>query len=380
MTFLYQLAVLGAPSDMQISTLSESLAQALVPFNLSLGHDVAWEILPTTFKPHQLQPAAAVFFADPLADTARLEELLQRGVPLLPVVSSLDKAAAELPAILQPLNHLSYADTGVDMIAATLLESVGLLPRQRRVFISYRRDEAATAATQLFNALVERQFDVFLDSQGTAPAAEEEALSWHRLYDADVLLMLDTPAYFEHRWTNAEFGRVLAKGISVLKVSWPDASASMRSATASVVKLAATDITPDSGRVADDALVRICQQLEEVRSQNHAVRSVNLISSIRIAIQAIGGKMLGVSAHRAVHLQLPDGEQLTVYPTAGVPVPFDLQAAVMHTPGQPVAVVYDPIGLHQEGLTHLDWLKTHTQSASWIKTTEADARFSKWGH
>jgi hypothetical protein len=386
MTFLYQLAVLGAPSEIQITMLSESLAQALAPFNLSLGHDVAWEILPTAFKPHQLQPAAAVFFADPLADPASLTdaaglaELLQRGVPVLPVVSSMDKATVELPEILRPLNHLSYADTSVDMIAAALLESVGLLRRQRRVFISYRRDEAATAATQLFNALVERQFDVFLDSQGTALAGEEESLSWHRLYDADVLLMLDTPAYFEHRWTNAEFGRVLAKGISVLKVSWPDAGASMRSATASVVQLAATDITPDAGRMAEDALVRICQQLEEVRSQNHAVRTVNLVSSIRIAIQAIGGKMLGVSAHKAVHLQLPGGEHLIVYPTAGVPVPFNLQEAVMHTPDQPVAVVYDPIGLHQQGLTHLDWLKTHTQSASWIKATEADVQFTKWGH
>jgi hypothetical protein len=380
MTFLYQLAVLGAPSEIQITLLSESLAQALAPYNLSLGHDVAWEILPAAFKPHQLQPAAAVFFADPLADTASLEELLQRGVPVLPVVSSVDRAPIELPERLWSLNHLSYADTSIDMIAAALLESVGLLRRQRRVFISYRRDEAATAATQLFNALVERQFDVFLDSQGTAPAAEEEALSWHSLYDADVLLMLDTPAYFEHRWTNAEFGRVLAKGISVLKVSWPDAGTSMRSATASVVKLAATDIMPDTGHMAEDALVRICQQLEEVRSQNQAVRTVNLVSSIRIAIQAIGGKMLGVSAHKAVHLQLPDGEHLTVYLTAGVPVPFNLQEAVMHTPDQPVAVVYDPIGLHQKGLTHLDWLKTHTQSASWIKATEADVQFTKWGH
>ncbi|MFD0913953.1 toll/interleukin-1 receptor domain-containing protein [Methylophilus luteus] len=378
MTFLYQLAVLGAPSQIQISKLSESLAQALAPLNLGLGHEVALEVLPATFKPHQLQPAAAVFFADVQADTDKLEELLQRGVPVLPVVSSLDHATIELPEILQPLNCLSDADT--DVIAASLLESVGLLPRQRRVFISYRRDEAATAATQLFNALVERQFDVFLDSQGTAPAAEEEALSWHNLYDADVLLMLDTPNYFENRWTNAEFGRVLAKGISVLKVSWPDAAASMRSSTASVLKLAATDFSPDAAHMAEQTLLRICQQLEEVRSQNHAVRAVNLVSSIRLAIQAIGGKMLGVSTHKAVHLQLPGGEHVTVYPTAGVPVPFNLQQAVMHTPGQPVAVVYDPIGLHQAGLTHLDWLKTHTQAASWIKATEADVQFSKWGH
>ncbi|MGP1717073.1 MAG: toll/interleukin-1 receptor domain-containing protein [Methylophilus sp.] len=380
MTLLYQLAVLGAPSQTQISALSEVIAQILATFNLRLGQDVAWEILPATFKPHQLQPAAAVFFAGPQANMANLEELLERGVPVLPVVSTADQAPIELPEILRPLNYLNYAAAGAEMIATTLLESVGLLARQRRVFISYRRDEAAEVATQLFNALVERQFDVFLDSQGTAPAAEVEALSWHRLYDSDVLLMLDTPTYFDNRWTNAEFGRVLAKGISVLKVSWPDAVATLRSATASIVKLSATDMTADPRRLAEDALARICQQLEEVRSQNHAVRSVNLLSSIRIAIQAIGGKILGVSAHKAVHVQLPNREQLTVYPTAGVPIPFNLEEAYTHTPSQSAAVIYDPVGLNQEGLQHLDWLKTHARATSWIKATEAGTQFAKWGH
>jgi hypothetical protein len=380
MTFLYQLAVLGAPTEVQLSTLSEGIAAALATFNLRLGHDVAWEVLPTTFKPHQLQPAAAVFFGGQPADIANLEELLERGVPILPVVSSVDQAHIELPAILQPLNYLSYLEAGAEAIATALLESVGLLRQHRRVFISYRRDEAAVVATQLFNVLSERQFDVFLDSQGTAPAEEVEALSWHRLYDSDVLLMLDTPDYFENRWTNAEFGRVLAKGISVMKVCWPDAANSLRSSTASVVQLSASDITPDSGRMAEDALANICQQLEEIRSQNHAVRSVNLISSIRIAIQAIGGKMLGMSAHKAVHLLLPNGEQLTVYPTVGVPVPFNLEEAYQYSPHHSVAVIYDPVGLHQEGLKHLDWLKTHVQAARWIKATEASAQFTKWRH
>lgn len=380
MTFLYQLAVLGAPSEIQVGALSESLADTLAQFNLRLGHDVGWEILPTTFQPHQLQPSAAVFFGGNQYDPANLEDLLSRGIPVIPVVSKADQLHTELPEILQRFSCLSYSEGGTSAIAAAMLESVGLLPQHRRVFISYRRDEAAEVAAQLCEALKDRQFDVFIDSQGTAPAGEVEALSWHRLYDSDVLLMLDTPTYFEKRWTNAEFGRVLAKGVSVLKVTWPDAEASLRSATASVVKLSEADITRDKGPVTSEAVVRICQQLEEVRSQNHAVRSVNLVSNIRIAIQTIGGKMLGVSVHKAVHLQLPDGGHLTVYPTVGVPVPFNLEEAVAHSPGQSVAVVYDPVGLQQQGIKHLDWLKTHAQPASWIKATEAGERFTNWGH
>jgi len=38
------------------------------------------------------------------------------------------------------------------------------LPAQRRVFVSYRRNESRDAAVQLFEELSARQFDVFLDT------------------------------------------------------------------------------------------------------------------------------------------------------------------------------------------------------------------------
>lgn len=380
MTFLYQLAVLGDPTNAQLDALSANMVSALGKFSLRLGHDVGWEVLPTTFKPHQLHPSAAVFFVGKHANLANLEELLKRGIPVLPVISGEERDQAALPKLLQPLNCLNYADGGAEYISAALLECVGLLAQQRRVFISYRRDEAAEAAMQLFDALSARHFDVFLDSHGTAPAAEVEALSWHRLYDSDVLLMLDTPAYFDNRWTSAEFGRVLAKGVSILRVGWPGTTPSLRSATACLNALSVADIHPESGRIGEDAIERICLQLEKVRGQNYAVRYVNLISRIRIAIQAIGGKMLGVGSHKAVHLELLTGEHLTVYPTAGVPTPFNLQDALSYAPDKSVAVVYDPVGLSAKSVRHLDWLETHEQSDRWIKATEASWEFKHWRH
>lgn len=381
MTFLYQLAVLGAPTESQICALNEHLKNALGKFNLRLGHEVLLDVLPATFKPHQLQPSAAVFFGGNNVALANLEELLERGVPVLPVVSQSNHYPSELPSVLQTLNTLDYAQGGAQLIANALLESVGLLAHQRRVFISYQRNEAHSAASQLYEALTARQFNVFLDTHGIETSEDAKALSWHKLYDSDVVLMLDTPSYFDDRWTNAEFGRVLAKGISVLRVNWPDVTGSRRSAITYMIKLDNQDIQLDSDGLEVDAVERICLKLEEVRSQNHAIRVVNMISNLRIAIQAIGGKMLGVSSHRAMHMQLPDGQRLTVYPTVGVPTPLLLEEALKHTSSsQSAAVVYDPVGLHQKSLHYLDWLKTHAQATSWIKATEAIQQFEQWGH
>lgn len=378
MPFLYQLAVLGKPSPAQISELENIVAHAVSMFNLRLGYEVEWNICPESFEPQQQRSAAAVFFGGENAPPANIAKLLARGIPLLPVTSDIGRVNLEIPAMLQPLNCLEYTAGGAQRVAAALLECVGLLPRQRRVFVSYRRGEAREAALQLFDTLSARLFDVFLDTHGIPPAEDFQTMLWHRLCDSDVLLMLDTPGYFESRWTSAEFGRALAKGISVLRVGWPDATPSTRTATASRAELLPDEVDLATGRLSEEAVERICLQLEDVRSQSHAVRSVNLVSNIRNAIETIGGQVIGVGANKAVHIRLPDGRNVVVYPTVGVPTSTTLHDASSNSPDQSVAVLYDHVGLHPRWLGHLDWLGQHIHSARWVKASEAGWQFADW--
>ncbi len=88
--------------------------------------------------------------------------------------------------------------------------------------------------------------------------------------------------------------------------------------------------------------------------------------------------MLGVGMHRAVHLSLPDGRRLAVYPTVGVPTSTTLHDASQNSPNQSVAVVYDHVGLHPRWLEHLDWLGQHIQSARWVRACEAGWKFADW--
>ena len=378
MSVLYQLALLGKPTANQISEIEEFIGKAVGMFNLRLGHEVGWEVCPHEFNPDQQRSSAAAFFGGDDRPLANVAKLLARGIPLIPVASDVNLVSSEIPALLQRLNCLAYAAGGPQRVASALLECAGLLPRQRRVFVSYRRGEAREAALQLFDALSARLFDVFLDTHGIAPAVDFQTMLWHRLCDSDVLLMLDTPGYFESRWTSAEFGRALAKGISVLRVGWPDTTPSARTATASRAELLPEEIDPTTGRIAEVAVERICLQLEEVRSQSHAVRSVNLVSNLRNAIQSIGGQVVGVGANRAIYAQLPDGRNVVVYPTVGVPTSSTLHDASTNSPDQSVAVVYDHVGLHPKWLGHLDWLGEHIHSAKWVKASEAGWQFADW--
>ena len=371
MSVLYQLAVLGEPSDEQVNELEQIVAQAVLLFGLRLGHEVGWEVRPAAFNPDQQKSSAAVFYGATNAPLANVAHLLQRGVPILPVASETGRVAEEIPELLRPLNCLAYNAGGAQRVATALLECAGLLPRQRRVFVSYRRGEAREAALQLFDAFSARLFDVFLDTHGIPPAEDFQTMLWHRLCDSDVLVMLDTPGYFESRWTSAEFGRALAKGISVLRIGWPDSTPSVRTGTAE-------EVDAGTGRLADDAIERICIQLEAVRSQSHAVRSVNLVSNLRNAVETIGGQVTGVGLNKAVYIQLPDSREVVVYPTVGVPTSTTLHDASANSPDRSVAVVFDHVGLHPRWLEHLDWLGGHIRTARWVKASEAGWQFADW--
>lgn len=371
MAALYQLAVLGAPTQAQINALEQCIKKALQAFGLSLGEDVRWEILPAEFKPHQLQPSAVVFFGNAAASTGNLAELLERGIPVIPVASSFNRAGVELPELLRPFDHLDYSAGGAELIAAALLESVGLLTQQRKVFLSFCREELSEAGTQLFEALSAKHFEVFLDHDDNTGDSQFGYQLWHRLCDSDVLLMLDTPTYFERRWTNAEFGRALAKGVSVLRVSWPASAPSSRASTASLVQLLNDEIDADSRQLQERTLQRICLKLEEVRSQSYAVRYVNLRSKIRIAAEASDGKLIGIGAHQMAYVQLANGKQLRIRLTLGVPT-FNIQDL-----SQSDALLYDHIGLHPAWLAQGS-LVAGDQAYPWLSASEADLHFAYW--
>lgn len=378
MTFLCELAVLGAPTDAQIRELKLHVSQAVQKFGLQLERDVAWLVRPNAFNPEQQRASAAVFFGGIDAPLANVEDLLRKSIPVLPVVSDHSRVQDEIPSILRPLNCLAYNAGGSMRVATALLECAGLLPRQRRVFVSYRRDEAREAALQLFDALSSRLFDVFLDTHGISPAEDFQAMLWHRLCDSDVLIMLDTPNYFGSRWTSAEFGRALAKGISVLQIGWPGSTPSPRTNTCSRVELVTAEVDSPTGRLTDEAIARICLQLEAVRCKSHAVRNLNLASNLRLAIEQIGGTVTGIGINNAIYVKLADGMDVVIFTTVGVPTSTTLHDATTNAPGQMTAVLYDHIGLHSTCLNHLDWLNSHIRTARCVKSTEAAWQFADW--
>jgi hypothetical protein len=376
MSKLYEVVVFSAPGDTIAVQIKQKVQALIEPFGLTLGDQVAWTTNPATLDVSSSVATTVLFLSATTSPSPA--ELLAAKVPILPVVPNLKQVTALIPVELQHLNCLSIEENGLDRGASSLLETLNLLPRQRRIFLSYKRDEAREAAVQLADALANREFEVFLDTRGVPPAEDFQAMLWHKLCDSDVLLMLDTPSYFKSRWTSAEFGRALAKHIPVLRVTWPDDTPDTRTQTAARAELLVSEIDQITGRLSDSAIDRIAHKLESLRAESHAVRNLNLISRLRSAVELVGGNMQGQGWQKCVHLELHNGTKIQVYPSVGVPTSDALHAASSAKGGADAAVAYDEIGMLPGWVAHLDWLGQHIPGVRWVKASNAAWQFADW--
>jgi hypothetical protein len=386
----YQIGILGTPPDTQRAALRESIQEMIQPFGLSLGAGL--DVLdPAACLTREAKAAfAAVYFGGASFDRdseEALTSLLHENNPVIPVVEDLKNFSLNVPSILRSANGMALSTAGpnLEALAAALLECVGLLRRQRRVFISYRRLESARAALQLHEALGSRGFDVFLDTYDVRPADDFQAIVWHRLCDSDVMVMLDTPGYFGSRWTAAEIGRALAKKIAVLGVVWPDHQPERLSQLREPIFLQNTDLQGHDGPLSSPVVERILTAVERLRSRSLAIRHAAIAGALRSATEEIGGSVAAVGAHRGMKIVLADGRTLCAFPAVGVPTAEHFHEAAEHLEAADIltaisgsVLVYDHVGLHRRWQRHLDWLRENLNVVKTLQITQAAWQLADW--
>ncbi len=376
-SFLYRLIFLGDPAVARLAELRQLLDQSLKPFELMIDQEVELLINPVQLPADNLIPTAALFLGGDNVQSLHLDTLLARNIPILPIASAPTRVSHEIPRILQSLNCLCTQDSGIPRIVTALLECLGLLPHQRRLFLSYRRNESQQAALQLFEALSARVFDVFLDTHSIPPAVDFQSVLWKRLCNADAILVLDTPGYFESRWASAEYGRALNKSIPILRVSWPTTTLDSQRALSVSYELQDQEIDLDTGLISINAIKQICLQIEERRSKGIAMRRRILADNLRKEIESIGGTITGTSANYITYIQLAGGKKVVAHPTIGLPTAVTLQNAMQSSPNHTNIIVFDSVGL-KDWLGHIQWIATQIPAVKWMDFRDIGWNLADW--
>ena len=382
---LYELAIVGNPTPDEWARLSRTLTDMVSAFGLVAGSDVVLrDAAGLSGRDIRAATAAAYFGGATHANLDGTQELIRASVPVIPTISASADFATAVPDFLQGLNGLRRRADDEEMaeLAAAMLECVGLLRRQRRVFVSYRRVESRAAALQLHDLLSARGFDVFLDTHDIRPGDPFQDVLWHRLCDSDVMVMLDTPTYFDSKWTRQEIGRARAKEIHVLRVVWPEHTPSKLTDLAETIYLDPDELEGPDGPILASTADQIMLAVESLRSRSIASRYLSITGKLRADVERIGARVEGIGAHRAVAVRLLDERKIRAYPVVGVPTAEILndvadKARRADQREKPV-LVYDHVGIRETWSAHLKWLDENISAVRAIKVSEAGWALAAW--
>ncbi|WAH55901.1 toll/interleukin-1 receptor domain-containing protein [Pseudomonas silvicola] len=374
----YSLALLGDFPAAIADEIEAALEERVSELGLVLHEDVTlFRGDPRRFRPKLDRCCAALCASINATDEAAIEHFIDRRVPLVPVARDPDTFKAEFPGKLGALNGVAMNQSPA-ILASCLLEASSLIPRQRRVFLSYRRKESTEAALQLYSELCARQYDVFLDTHGILPGEHFQEVLWQRLCDSDVLVYLDSSGYFKGRWTELEFERASLRKLAMLRVGWPGVEATNIHLISGQVQLEDSDLGADR-LIHSDALTEILEKIELYRSKSVSIRYRDLVGKLTSSVEAAGGKVLGASSRRGLVVSVKN-EEIVVYPELRVPTSESFYEASLEEHSPPVAVIYNEEGIEERTWkAHMQWLGDRLDGhARLVKANAAGHRFQDW--
>jgi hypothetical protein len=381
----YEFAILGTPTAEERASLTGTIAEMVGRFELVLGTQIIIHDGASVVGRDKRVAFAAVYFGgDEKVDLEAARDLVRSSAPVIPSIGPGVNFVDAIPDVLQSANGLRRRadDPEMSETAVAMLECVGLLRRQRRAFVSYRRIESRSAALQLHDLLSARGFDVFLDTHDIRPGDPFQDVLWHRLVDSDVVIMLDTPTYFDSSWTRQEIGRARAKDIQVLRIIWPAHNPSKLTDLSETIYLEAAHVTGHDGPIADAVADKIILRVERLRSRSIAARYMSITGKLRADVEKIGAHVEGIGAYRAIAVRLLDDRTIWAYPVVGVPTAEVLndvaEKAQRADPKQSPVVVYDHVGIRDSWITHLKWLDENIRVVRAIRVAELGWALAAW--
>jgi len=306
-------------------------------------------------------PTVVVYFGgDANTDRQLVRRLQGDAVPVIPIVSDLKKYRAETPDALHKVNGtaVDWKHPDFTEIVNVVFENLSLLRRERRLFISYLREESQDAAHQLRVSFDDAGYDTFLDISSVPKGDDFQAVLMHRLLDSDVMIVLDTPGFLTSRWTQEEVAQASAMSVGILRVAWPSVSGARFAELAEHFVLKEEDV--EGKGLTIGVVGRIVRAAEALRARNVAARHDNLVGEFCEAATSVGLDY-AIQPQRFVIGWKADGRRVAAIPAVGVPDAQRFHDASRRFPvagevADEAVLLYDHRGMHGEWTEFLGWL------------------------
>lgn len=366
MTFKYQLIFLGDTSNPAYTEIRSLFYEKVN--EMGLINDAFIEIYASNFRSdyQNKQPSFVYYFGKKNhhdKDVDILATLMLNGDAIIPVYFHKDAFYDEVPEQIWKMNGKLYSVDRVETFVNYAFEALRLLRQNRKLFISYRRDESTAIANQLFDILVRYNYDVFLDTYSIGAAKNFQDELHHRLSDCDILIQLYTKEFMSSQWCLEEITVANQKQIGVMELVWPGMKLDIHNYLCEPILLVEDDFTSNStdshSQLKDDKIDLISHKIESIRVRNMAARQDSLVGEFIREAQIVGRSL--VQEYKYL-VERKDNDEVNVFiPAVGVPQSYDCYESLifkdlLHNPKTEIFLIYDDLRIKKKWIEHLDWL------------------------
>jgi hypothetical protein len=364
MTTVYGIYVIQLGCESWLAELTDALTAELEAIGLHKSISVL--VSETPFADDV--PCVCVYMGDRVsaADESikrRAGAAVDAGLVVIPAVEALSVFSTSVPECLQAINGFGWEGVNpAERLVRNLLEELGIEDRQRRVFISHKREDGLGAAEQLHDRLTHQRFLPFIDRFAIPTGERMQDAIADALEDHAFLLLLETPQAHLSEWVFDEVEYALSHAMGTMIVSWPGnpkpVPASNRLPR---FTLASEDLTTDDHGyevLTDEALERVIETVEAAHAEGIVRRRVMLARSVEEAALAAGCVCVPQSAWRLLIKR--GGEATLVGVTPRLPKAQDLQdldeARVRDAADARALLVHSARALSDSLQAHLRWV------------------------
>jgi TIR domain len=314
----YYVEIFSEQNDFRIQLLTSAINQELT--RLGVHRNLTVNI---GDAPLNGEPAVGVYFgSSPVVNNSQVTTLLSQSLEasraVIPVVNDLTTYASDVPDCLRPINGFAWSgQDSAERLCRKVLEELGIEDRQRRAFISHRREDGLAAAEQLHEGLSQNGFYPFIDRFHIAPGRNVQAEIADQLEDCALLLLIETPLAHTSEWVFDEVDYALSHQLGMHILTWPgEVTALPGTIGLPRQRLEESDLTSLRGYdiFTSDAMDRIITCVEAEHARAMVRRRRYLLISAEEAARDAGRECLPLSGWRMMVKGRNDSSVVQVTP------------------------------------------------------------------
>ena len=211
----------------------------------------------------------------------------------MPAVAA-SAVSAHVPTEWRGINVCFWTRSPVETVWA-VLQRAGLAPEESRLFISYARRDTTPVADQLFAAMTEAGYDVFLDRCSVPVGVQFQERLMQDLSDKAMVVLLNSASVAQSHWVEEEIAIIKTYRLGLLELRFPDGIERKDIDPDLTTKLEKKDLEPAGAhyaagetKLSDSSLSSIVDRIKDTHGRALHRRRYELIDNFAAALAAAG--------------------------------------------------------------------------------------------